>query len=98
MTYYVLLILVPLELSPQIKVVFDPDDHTNYYAHLPGGHFVYRHFPLAVPKILLGSFRLKIRGKGPILAILGENRLGVTADGKLFLFSHSLEVSKYFSF
>ena len=55
-------------------------------------------FPLAVPKILLGSFWPKIRGKRPILALLGENRLGVTADGKLFLFSQSLEVSESFSF
>ena len=54
-------------------------------------------FPLAVPKFLLGSFWPKIRGKGPILAVLGENRLGVTADGKLFLFSHALEVSESFS-
>ena len=55
-------------------------------------------FPLAVPKILLGSFWPKIRGERPILAILGENRLGVTADGVLFLFSHSLELSESFSF
>ena len=55
-------------------------------------------FPLAVPKILLGSFWPKIRGKRPILALLGKNRLGVTADGKLFLFSQSLEVSESFSF
>ena len=54
-------------------------------------------FPLAVPKFLLGSFWPKIRGKGPILALLGENRLGVTADGKLFLFLRSLEASESFS-
>ena len=55
-------------------------------------------FPLAVPKFLLGSFWPKIREKSAILAIVEENRLGVTADGKLFSFSHSLEVSESFSF
>ena len=55
-------------------------------------------FPLAVPKFLLGLFWPKIRGKRPILALLGENCLGVTAGGKLFLFLPSLEVSESLSF
>ena len=38
----------------KIKVVIDPDDHTIYYAHLPGGHFVYRHFSPGGPQIFVG--------------------------------------------
>ena len=54
MSYYVLLFLVPLELSPQIKVVFGPDDHTNYYAHSSGGHFGYGNFSPGGPQIFVG--------------------------------------------
>ena len=40
--------------SVKIKVVLDPDDHTNYYAHSPGGHFVYRHFSPGGPQNFVG--------------------------------------------
>ena len=55
-------------------------------------------FPLAVPKILLDSFWPKIRGKRPILAILGENRLGVTADGNYFYFRILLKYLNLFHY
>ena len=55
-------------------------------------------FPLAVLKFLLGLFWPKIKGEKPILAILGENCLRVTASGKLVTFFHPLEVFESFSF
>ena len=55
-------------------------------------------FPLAVLKFLLGLFWPKIKGEKPILAILGENCLRVTASGKLVTFFLSLEVFESFSF
>ena len=38
----------------KIKVVIDPDDHTNYYAHSPGGHFGYGNFSPGGPQIFVG--------------------------------------------
>ena len=82
----------------KIKVAIDPHDHTNYYAHSPGGHFGHGHFSPGVPHFfLLGLIWLKIRRKRSFLAVLGQNRLWLTASGKLFLFSHPLETCKSFS-
>ena len=54
-------------------------------------------FPLAVLKFLLGLFWPKIKGEKPILAILGENCLRVTASGNIATLFHPLEVFESFS-
>ena len=39
--------------SAKIKVVFDLDDHTKYFAQSPGGHFGYGHFSSGVPQFFV---------------------------------------------
>ena len=46
--------LGPPIMRPRIKVGIDPHDHTNYYAHSPGGHFGYGNFSPGVPQISVG--------------------------------------------
>ena len=50
-------------VESQIEFVFDPDDHNNYYSHLPGGHFGYRNFSPGGPQNFLGSILPNFGGK-----------------------------------
>ena len=50
-------------VESQIEFIFDPDDRSNYYSHLPGGHFGYRNFSPGGPQNFFGSILPNFGGK-----------------------------------